>query len=134
MPELDNDTRPGLAIVLNSVTPYHVNLHRLIVAGISQLKLHVLVLHLGAGFKWGGAIPPDVQLSRFGAVGEHPLESPLRRPAWGWRKGGRFIRYIRDNDIRAVVINGYRFISYLRLMNYCYRHQLPFFVNNDSNI
>jgi glycosyltransferase involved in cell wall biosynthesis len=134
MSELDREKRPGLAIVLNSITPYHVNLHRLIAAGIPELQLHVLVSHWAADFKWNVPIPPEIKLSRFGAVGESPLENPLRRPIWGWRKGGRFIRYIRDNRVQAVIINGYRFISYLRLMSYCHRHQLPFFVNNDSNI
>jgi glycosyltransferase involved in cell wall biosynthesis len=134
MLELDDDTRPGLAIVLNSITPYHVNLHRLIAAGIPELKLHVLVSHWAADFKWNVAIPPEINVARFGAPGEHPLENPLLRPLWGWRKGGRFIRYIRENRVRAVIINGYRFISYLRLMSYCRRHNLPFFVNNDSNI
>src|SRR4051812_40870246 len=128
------NSRLGLAIVLNAITPYHVNLHRLIAAGIPELKLHVLVSHWAADFKWEVPIPPGVHVSRYGAVDEHPLENPLRRPLWGWRKGGRFIRYIRDNRIRAVIVNGYRFISYLRMMNYCHRHGLPFFVNNDSNI
>ena len=134
MPETENDTRPGLAIVANSVTPYQVNLQRLIAAGIPELKLHVLISHWAADFDWQVDIPTEIHLTRFGAVGEHPLENPLRRPLWGWRKGGRLIRHIRDNQIRAVIINGYRFISYLRLMNYCDRTRIPFFVYNDSNI
>jgi glycosyltransferase involved in cell wall biosynthesis len=134
MTQHDNDTRPGLAIVTNSVTPYHVNLQRLVAAGIPELKLHVLITHFAADFKWNVEIPLELHLQRFGAVGEHPLENPLKRPVWGWRKGGRMIRYFRENNIRAAIINGYRFISYLRLMNYCYRSNIPFFVNADSNI
>ena len=44
------------------------------------------------------------------------------------------IHHLRENRVRAVIINGYRFISYARVMNYCYRANIPFFVNADSNI
>jgi len=134
MSDRENDARPGLAIVTNSVTPYHVNLQRLIAAGIPELKLHVLITHAAADFKWQVEIPPEIHLTRFGAEGESPLENPLRRPVWGWRKGGRLIQYFRENNIRVAIINGYRFISYIRLMNYCHRAGIPFFVNADSNI
>ena len=134
MPDIENDTRPGLAIVANSVTPYQVNLQRLIAAGIPELKLHVLITHAAADFDWQVDIPPEIHLTRFGAVGEHPLENPLRRPVWGWRKGGRLIQYFRENRIQAAILGGYRYISYGRLMNYCHRASIPFFVNADSNI
>jgi hypothetical protein len=86
MPEVENDTRPGLAIVVNSITPYNVHLARLIAAGIPELKLHMLITHWAADFKWDVQIPPDVHLARFGAPNEHPLENPLRRPVWDWRR------------------------------------------------
>jgi glycosyltransferase involved in cell wall biosynthesis len=41
---------------------------------------------------------------------------------------------MRQNRVQAVIINGYRFISYFRIMDSCYRNGIPFFVNNDSNI
>lgn len=44
------------------------------------------------------------------------------------------MQYFRDHNIRVAIINGYRFISYLRLMNFCDRREIPFFVNQDSNI
>lgn len=134
MPEPENDTRPGIAFVTNSVTPYGVNLLRSIAAGIPELKLHTLITHGTATFGWRVDTPAEIHVTRFGAEGEHPLENPLRRPVWGWRKGGRLIRYVQENRLRAVIIFGYRFISYLRLMNYCDRANIPFFINSDSNI
>lgn len=134
MPDPAHDSRPGLAIVANSITPYHVNLYRSIVAGIPELKLHLLVSHWAADFDWKVDVPSEVTVARFGAVDEHPLENPLRRPIWDWNKGGRLIRYVRNNQIRAVIINGYRFISFLRLMKYCHAAGIPFYVNADSNI
>jgi len=127
-------TRPGLAIVTNSITPYHVNLQRLVADGIPEFKLHVLITHWGSDFKWDVQIPPQIQLTRYGAVDEHPLENPLRRPLWGWRKGRRMIDYFRANDVRAAIFVGYRYISYARLMSYCYRAGIPFFMNNDNNV
>ena len=134
MPQSPQDSRPGLAIVTNSITPYHVNLQRLIADGIPELKLHVLITHAPGDFKWSVDIPPQIHVEQFGAPQEHPLDNPLRRPVWDWKKGGRMIRYFRQHNVRAAIINGYKFISYLRLMNYCERAGIPFFVNSDSNI
>lgn len=129
-----HDNRPGLAIVTNSITPYGVNLQRLIAEGIPELKLHVLISHWASDFAWQVEVPPEIHLTRFGIEGEHPLENPLRRPIWEWRKGGRFVRYFQEHNIRATIIGGYRFISYARLMSYCHHAGIPFFVNADSNI
>jgi glycosyltransferase involved in cell wall biosynthesis len=134
MPQLAQDSRPGLAIVTNSITPYHVNLQRLIADGIPELKLHVLITHASGDFKWSVDIPPQIHVDQFGAPQEHPLDNPLRRPVWDWKKGGRMIQYFRQHNVRVAIINGYKFISYLRLMNYCDRAGIPFFVNSDSNI
>jgi glycosyltransferase involved in cell wall biosynthesis len=134
MPQSAQDSRPGLAIVTNSITPYHVNLQRLIADGIPELKLHVLITHASGDFKWSVDIPPQIHLERFGIPEEHPLDNPLRRPFWDWKKGARMIRSFRQHNVRVAIINGYRFISYLRLMNYCDRAGIPFFVNSDSNI
>jgi glycosyltransferase involved in cell wall biosynthesis len=128
------DSRPGLAFVVNSITPYGVNLYRSIAAGIPELKLHVLLTHWAADFKWQVDLSPEFHLEQFCHEGENPLENPLRHPLYDWQKGGRLIRHVRDNNIQAVIIIGYRFLSLLRLMNYCYTSNVPFFVNQDSNI
>jgi glycosyltransferase involved in cell wall biosynthesis len=41
---------------------------------------------------------------------------------------------LHENNIRAVILNGYRYISSLRTLNYCHRAGIPLFVRNDSNI
>jgi glycosyltransferase involved in cell wall biosynthesis len=134
MPGQPDDTRPGLMVVSNSVTPYRVNLHRLIAAGIPELRLHTLITHGVGDFDWQVNLPPEIHASNVSALGEHPLDNPLRRPFVEVRKGRSLIRYLRENNARAVILNGYRYISYLRLMAYCSRHGIPFFVRSDSNI
>src|SRR5882757_4672919 len=89
------DTRPGLAIIANVMTPYRANLHRLVAAGIPELKLHTLVTHGVGDFDWSVAAPPEINTTNFSATGEHPLDNPLRRPVAEWHKAGQLIRYLK---------------------------------------
>jgi glycosyltransferase involved in cell wall biosynthesis len=128
------DVRPGLAIIANVMTPYRANLHRLVAAGIPELKLHTLVTHGVGDFDWSVAVPPEINTTNFSTVGEHSLDNPLRRPIGEFRKAGRLIRYLKTHEVKAVVFCFYRYLSYLRVMDYCYRADIPFWVNLDSNI
>ncbi len=132
--EAADDRRPGLAVISNTITPYRVNLHRLIAAGIPELKLHTLTTHGDADFKWAVDVPENIHPRYFNRRGDSPLASTWRAPVWEWRKGGRLIDYLRANDVRAVICQGYRYISYLRVIRYCHRHGIPLFMRNDSNI
>ena len=44
------------------------------------------------------------------------------------------IDYLKANNVRAVIMFGYRYISYRRIIRYCHQAGIPLFVNNDSNI
>jgi glycosyltransferase involved in cell wall biosynthesis len=44
------------------------------------------------------------------------------------------IEHLQANDIQAVILFGYRYISYLRVIRYCRTNGIPVFVHNDSNI
>jgi glycosyltransferase involved in cell wall biosynthesis len=134
MTKSPQDDRPGLAMIVNVLAPYRINLHSLIAAGIPELKLHTLVTHGPADFDWDMTVPKSINASYFGAKGDSPLASTFHRPLYEWRKGGRLINYIRSNNIAAVITLGYRYISYLRTIHYCHQSGLPLFVHNDSNI
>ncbi len=116
------------------MTPYRANLHRLVAAGISELKLHTIVTHGVGDFDWSVAASPEINSTNFSTTGEHSLDNPLRRPIGEFRKAGRLIRYLKTHDVKAVIFCFYRYLSYLRVMDYCYRAQIPFWVNLDSNI
>ena len=47
MANATHDTRPGLAMIANVMVPYRLNLHKLVAAGIPELKLHTLITHGG---------------------------------------------------------------------------------------
>jgi glycosyltransferase involved in cell wall biosynthesis len=126
--------RAGLGILASSITPYNINLYRGILAEIPELQLHLLVSHGADDFKWKLDVPLEIRVTHFGTAGEDVYDNPLRHPLRDWRKGGRFIRYLQEQNIRAVVCSSYRFISHLRLMSYCHKARVPFFVHSDSNI
>jgi glycosyltransferase involved in cell wall biosynthesis len=128
------DTRPGLVILSNCVTPYRIHLHKLIAAGIPEFRLHTVISHGLGDFVWSVDVPPEIHLVNVSAPGEHPDDNPLFKPLIEWRKSRQLVRYLEANRTQAVVFNGYRHLSYLRLMKYCRRRQIPFFVRNDSNI
>ncbi len=121
-------------MISNVLTPYRVHLHKVIAAGIPELKLHTLVTHGPADFDWELQPPESIHVRYFGSQGDSPSASPFRRPFSERRKGGRLIDYLKQNDIRAVILMNYRYISYLRTIQYGSAVGLPVFVNNDSNI
>ena len=129
-----NDERPGLAIIANCMTPYRAHLHSALVVGIPELKLHTLITHGPAEFNWHLQPPESINAHFFGSTDDSPLAGTFRRPISEWRKGGRLIEYLKQNDVQAVIMMGYRYISYLRTIRYCGAAGLPLFVNNDSNI
>lgn len=134
MANATHDTRPGLAMIANVMAPYRLNLHKLVAAGIPELKLHSLVTHAPADFDWNMTVPEAIHASHFGAAGDSPTAGTLRHPIGEWRKGGRLIEYLKANNVRAVIMFGYRYISYRRTIRYCHHSGIPLFVNNDSNI
>src|SRR5215212_774185 len=84
-----DDTRPGLMIVSNAIAPYRVNLHRLIAAGIPELKLHTLITHGVSDFDWQVQMPSEIHVHNVSATREHAFDNPLRRTWSEFRKGAR---------------------------------------------
>jgi glycosyltransferase involved in cell wall biosynthesis len=127
-------TRPGLAIIANCIAPYRVYLHTQVAARIPELQLHTIITHGAAEFDWKVKVPDSINTTYFGSPGESPLVRSLRTAPVEWRKGGKIIDYLRERNVRVVVMNGYNYLSYLRIINYCHRAGIPLFGRNDSNI
>jgi glycosyltransferase involved in cell wall biosynthesis len=128
------DQRPGLAMIANVMTPYRRNLHKLVAEGIPEFTLHSLITHSPAEVRWNIELPESIHASFFGSSGDSPQASAFHRPAKEWRKGGRLIEYLQTHNVRAVILFGYRYPSFLRVIRYCRRAGIPAFVHNDSNI
>ena len=129
--------QPGLAIIANCVTPYRVYLHTQIAARIPELRLHTLISHGAADFDWKIEIPSSINVTSFGA---HRVTRRSRRVfawvRWGrsGEKGGKSSGILQENNIQAVIVHGYRYPAYLRVIRHCHRVGIPLFVRNDSNI
>ena len=134
MPNPTQETQPGLAILTNCITPYRVHLHQLIAAGIPELKLHTLISHGAADFDWAIEVPPAIRLTNLGSPGDSPLRSPWSAPLTEWRKGGRIVRYLEENNVQALIILTPRYISYLRVVAHCRWAGIPLFVRSDANL
>ncbi len=128
------DERPGLAMIANCMTPYRANLHALIAAGIPELKLHTLITHGPAQFKWSVTVPESIHASYHGDPDDSPTASPFHAPLRDWKKGRRLIDYLEKHHVKAVICQGYRYLAYLRIINHCHQHGIPLYLRNDSNI
>lgn len=124
---------PGLAVLSGVVTPYRVHLHRRLAREIPQFKLHSLFTHM-VDAQWQVPPPPEINPVSFAQPGD-PACGCRFRGAWRqWRKGGRMIQYLRANNVRAVISNGFSFPPLLRTLLYCRRAGIATFVRGDSNI
>jgi len=116
------------------MTPYRLNLHRLVAEQIPELKLHTLITHGAAEFDWKMNVPASIHLTSFANPGDSPLAPTLHAPLAEWKKGGRLIDYLHAHNVRAAICNSYRYISFLRVIRHCHRVGIPTWVNNDSNV
>jgi glycosyltransferase involved in cell wall biosynthesis len=125
---------PSIAVIANCLTPYRVHLHGLIAAGIPEIQLHTFVTHGDADFKWALEVPASINVTNFAGKGDSPLSGIYANPLREWRKGGLLIKSLQKINVKAVICNSYRYLSYLRVIQHCHREGIPLFVNNDSNI
>ncbi len=125
---------PAVAIVANALPPYRVHLHRRIAREMSaEIRLYTLCTHeIDALHAYRP--PGEINATSFGP-GEPSVRQPKLRYAFAeWRKGGRILRWLADNNVKAVVLNGYNDLGRLRILRDCYRLALPCFIFGDSNV
>lgn len=130
------DPRPGLAIISNVARPDRIHVHERLADEIPEVAIHSLFTRTGwHQLQWTVQLPEKIHPAFF-AVGE---EVESRWNWWGnpwkdWRKSGPIIRYCRDHNIRAVILNGYSSVTALRVLRWCNRHGIPVIIRSDSNI
>jgi glycosyltransferase involved in cell wall biosynthesis len=125
------DNRPAVAMVANSFPPYRLHAHLRIVRELPQIKLFSVFTHEIGSAAWAFDPPPEINPVKFGP-GER--QSDLGGTLHEWRKGGRIIRWMKENNIRAVVIAGYNDVGRLRMIRWCARHDVACLLQADSNI
>ncbi len=123
-----------LAIISNSYTPYRIALHRRIVNEMPQVKLHSIFTHDTSNAPWKTGAPDEINPIPFGPGELADLASSPKRALHEWRKGGRIIEYLKQHNIKAVVLLGYADAARIRILRYTHRHGVPTFLFGDSNI
>jgi glycosyltransferase involved in cell wall biosynthesis len=132
--EHEGTNRPAVAMICNSLPPYRLHMHARVAREIPQIRLFSILTHARTDVSWTVAPPPEVGLTLFG--GDHTTEDQAR-PRYAlreWRKGGRIIRWLKENSVRAVVSAGYNDAGRYRIIRWCKAHGVPCFVWGDSNI
>ena len=128
------DTRPAIAIISNSQTPYRLHLHRRIAAEIAEVRLFSLYTHQTSNSNWVFEAPPEIRPVQFGA-GESAASQAQLSGVWReWRRGGRIIRWLADHRVRFVVMMGYNDAGRVRIMRWCRRAGVRCYLFGDSNV
>jgi glycosyltransferase involved in cell wall biosynthesis len=126
--------KPAIAIISNSQTPYRLHLHRRIATELAEVQLWSVYTHETSNSTWQFQAPPEIGPVLFGK-GEscEDQDKPIRMLR-EWRRGGRIIGWMKEHDIRFVVMMGYNDIGRMRMIRWCRRNRVPCFLFGDSNI
>lgn len=121
-----------LAIVSTVAAPYRVSQHLRIVRELGdEVELWSLVLFEHDWQPWDYELPPEIRPIVFGK-GQYGSEKN-RYPFREWRKIGRVIRCLQENNIDMVITTGVSNPASLRLIRWCHRHNIPNFLFADAN-
>jgi glycosyltransferase involved in cell wall biosynthesis len=126
--------RPAVAIISPQQTPYRLHFLRRVAQELRDVRLFSVFTHEMGDSTWTLPSPPEIRPVQFGA-GEAMLnQARLSHAHHEWRRGGRIIRWMKQNDVKAVMLFGYNDLGRLRIIRWCRAHHIPCFLFGDSNI
>jgi glycosyltransferase involved in cell wall biosynthesis len=128
------DQSKALAIITNSCPPYRTHVHRRIVDEMPEIKLFSVFTHEVSSSAWAFEPASEIAPVMFGQNESTDTQGRLSQAAHEWRKGGRIIRWMRANRVRAAVVAGYNDLGRLRILRWCHRQRIPCLLHADSNI
>jgi glycosyltransferase involved in cell wall biosynthesis len=129
------DPRPGIAIISNSHTPYRLHLHQRIAKEVPEIKLWSVYTHETSNAPWtfDGA-QDDIGAVMFGKGENCDQQADPRRSLREWRRGGRIIRWMKQQRVRFVLMMGYNDAGRMRIIRWCHNNHIPCWLFGDSNI
>jgi glycosyltransferase involved in cell wall biosynthesis len=127
-------TRPAIAIISNSQTPYRLHLHQRIARELPMIRLWSIFTHEISNAPWSFTAAPEIGPVLLGKGESATEQSALRNSLKEWRRGKQVIRFLIENQVRAVVMMGYNDLGRVRVMRWCRRHGVVCFLFGDSNI
>src|SRR5258706_1427681 len=119
------EPRPAVAIICNSHTPYRLHLHLRIAREVREIKLWSVYTHEVSNAPWAFAVPPEIGPVSFGHGESSYDQANVKYALREWRKGGRIIRWMKEQKIRAAVVFGYNDTGRLRIIRWCRRNGVP---------
>jgi glycosyltransferase involved in cell wall biosynthesis len=128
------DHRPAIAIVSNSHTPYRLHLHQRIAREITGIRLWSVYTHELSNAPWNFAATEDIGPVVFGKGESSDQQTNPKNALREWKRAGRIIRWIVQNNVRFVLMMGYNDPGRLRIMRWCHHHNISCWLFGDSNI
>jgi glycosyltransferase involved in cell wall biosynthesis len=126
------DDATPIAIIADAPAPYRIAFHLRVARERPGLKLVSVFTHAQSNSNWSLKLPPEINPHLFGS-GDAYGGSPLRAGLRDLHKARAIAALLERERVRAVVINGYGDLCRLRLMRWCRRRGVPYFVWGDSN-
>lgn len=131
----DNDSRPGLVVVAQELTPYRRHLHRRMVAEIPELKLWSLLTYDSRRSPWQGLEDPAIGVVRFGeGQVEARRSGRVAAAAFELREGARIASWLDQHRIAAILSIGYTEWPLFRPILWARRRHVPVLFWADANI
>jgi glycosyltransferase involved in cell wall biosynthesis len=128
------DRRANVAIIANSHTPYRLHLHRRLVREIPEIKLWSLFTHETSNAPWKIAGSEDIGAVMFGKGESSDRQADLSAVLREWKRGGRIIDWIKEQNARFLLMMGYNDAGRLRVIRFCHKAKIPCWLFGDSNI
>jgi glycosyltransferase involved in cell wall biosynthesis len=123
-----------VAFVANTNTPYRTHLHRRVAREMPELRLWSLFTHEVGTSPWVDQSPPEIRPVMFGPGEDALKQDQPSRALHEWRKGGRVIEWLKEHQVRAVVVLGYNDAGRLRIVRWCAKAGVPCLMWADSNV
>jgi glycosyltransferase involved in cell wall biosynthesis len=125
---------PAIAIISNSQTPYRLALHRRIANELKCIRLFSVYTHETSNSTWKFEAPPEIGPVLFGKGESCEDQDKLQNIPREYKRGGKIIAWLKENDVKFVLMMGYNDVGRLRIIRWCRKHGVPCFMFGDSNI
>lgn len=126
--------KPRIALVHLVGTPYWFHIHRRIERELPEVELHSLYTHDLPDQPWALEKGADVRPLCFGAGERGETKSIFTSARREFARAGKIIRWLKENDVKFVVVYGYSDAGRMRIMRWCRRRGIPCLLSSDSNI
>lgn len=125
---LDSPKRT-IAVVCRTIPPYRLHELKRIATELPECRLITANTHVDRWRDWSVELTPELGVTDF-SNGDATNTSWIRE----YKRGGKVIELLERDKVDAVISGGYNDFGRLRIMRWCRRNNVPFFVFADGNI